>query len=64
MKAKRYAAAWGEDTSGVGLMRKVQPGDIVLLYANRKGIVAVGRAKGICEEDRSTGRRAGLRERG
>ena len=48
MKAKGYAAAW-EDFNHRRDMRQVQAGDIVLLYVNRVGIVAIGRAKSKCE---------------
>ncbi len=57
MKARGYAAAWNEGTPGVGTMRKVQPGDIILLYENDVGIVAIGRAEGDCVEDWEMGPR-------
>ncbi len=57
MKARGYAAAWNEGIPGIGTMRKVQPGDIVLLYENGVGIVAIGRAEGDCEEDWEMGPR-------
>lgn len=48
MKDKRYATAW-EDFDYPAHMEQVKRDDIILMYANRAGIIAVGRVKGDCE---------------
>lgn len=48
MHEKCYAAAW-EEFSYPSHMERVNRGDIVFMYANQKGIIAVGQAKDTCE---------------
>jgi hypothetical protein len=44
MRHKKYAAAW-ESFNFPSHMKKVQPGDVIFMYAKGVGIVGVGRAK-------------------
>ena len=48
MRSRGYAAAW-EEFSYPGHMEKVQVGQAILMYANRVGIIGIGRAKSACE---------------
>lgn len=48
MQLKKYAAAW-ETFSYPSHMKQVARGDIIFMYANRKGIIAIGKAKDKCE---------------
>jgi hypothetical protein len=43
MRARRYAAAW-EDFDHTGHMQAVKRGDIIFMYANRIGIIGIGKA--------------------
>jgi hypothetical protein len=43
MRTKGYAAAW-EDFKHTSHMQELQPGDIIFMYANNVGIIAVGKA--------------------
>jgi hypothetical protein len=44
MHKRNYAAAWGE-FAFPDHMRKVSVGDVILMYANRAGIIGIGRAE-------------------
>ncbi len=48
MHVMSYAAAW-EKFSYPNHMKEVTRGDIIFMYANLKGIIAIGRAKDKCE---------------
>jgi hypothetical protein len=48
MHATSYAAAW-EEFSYPNHMEEVTRGDIIFMYANRRGIIAIGQAKDGCE---------------
>ena len=45
MRESNFAAAW-EDFDYIGHVETVKRGDLVFMYANRAGIIAVGEAKG------------------
>lgn len=51
MRRYGYAAAW-ETFSYTTHMERVKPGDAILMFANRIGIVGVGRAESRCEKKR------------
>jgi hypothetical protein len=48
MRSSEYAVAW-EDFRYTRDMEAVRSGDMILLYANQAGIIAVGTAIGACE---------------
>jgi hypothetical protein len=48
MKTRCYAAAW-EDFDHTNHMKLVKNNDIIFMYANKVGIVGIGRALGPCE---------------
>lgn len=52
MRERRYATAW-EEFRYPRHMKEVMRGDIIFMYANGAGIIAVGRARDRCESLRS-----------
>ena len=48
MRSRRYAVAW-EYFQNTGDMESIRQSDIILMYANQVGIIAVGKAVGRCE---------------
>ena len=48
MRTRSYAVAW-EDFSFPDHMKRVTPGDVIFMYANKRGIIGIGRAKTSCE---------------
>jgi hypothetical protein len=48
MRDRGYAAAW-EPFKEKTHMERVEEGDIILMFAKRVGIIAIGRAKGKCQ---------------